>query len=68
MDGRALAQEEELSSNADVKCDSGIEDSVLKKLLTSEDTELWLIVIVLTGLSILSPWLSGLRQHQATHC
>lgn len=40
MDGITSAQEEELSSNADVKCDSGIEDSVLKKLLTSEDTEL----------------------------
>lgn len=56
-----------LSSNADVKCDSGIDDSVLKKLLASEDPDLWLTVIVLTGLSILFPWLNGLRQHQGTH-
>lgn len=67
MNGRTLVQEEVLSSNADVKCDSGIDDSVLKKLLTSEDTELWLTVIVLTGLSRLSLWLSDLKQHKATH-
>lgn len=67
MNGRTLAQEEVLSSNADVRCDSGIDDSVLKKLLASEDPDLWLTVIVLTGLSILFPWLNGLRQHQGTH-